>query len=357
MFKKSISAIFTANFLSILGLLPSAQACDLCAIYTSLEAEQFTTGAVRIGVSEQFTSYGKIQKSGNYVENEKNQHMESSITQVFAAYDLSEKMGLQLTLPYINRSYNRVESGERAEGTEAGIGDLSLIARYNLLESKENENIYYLQLFGGLKFATGDASRLGEEGGSDPRGEEDESEDPHSSSNPNDQSEHLKHSIVYSRHGGVDHSQEVSTSIHGHDLALGSGSYDFPIGLNLYAQSGRAFASTSAQYIFRTKGSYDYEYADDLLWNAGLGYYIALCQDYSIAMKALLSGEYKDKDTFNGETEHDTGIGSLFVGPGVVFTAGDWSGELAWDAPLDISNTGTQSVADYKLRAALAYRF
>ncbi len=360
-----LARVLIALFLPLsLILVRPAEACDLCAIYSVTDKSRATPGTFRLGVAEQFSSFGTIQQSGAYVENSGSQHMESSITQLFARYDLTDSVSLQANLPYISRRYRRIEDGMTDRGTEAGIGDLSLLARYMPFADRQENWSYMVQVFGGIKLPTGDADRLKEDSDGEHHKDDQHGDDVHEESGHDDESDHMDAHSVSSRgrvsriHNGIDHGDdEITNVIHGHDLALGSGSVDFPIGFDFFAQSDRAFVQANLQYVFRTEGEADYQYADDLLWKVGPGYYVALDHDSSVALKVNLSGEYKRKDTIDGEHDDDTGLRSLFIGPEVSVSIGDWAGELAWDIPLDVNNTGTQVVIDYKIRATLTRAF
>lgn len=339
----------------------SVSACDLCSIYSAVDSKQPLANTFSIGVAQQFSSFGKVQNEGHFIENEGNQHLESSISQIYGSYSLNDSLSFQVNLPYINRRYKRIENGEVDRGTEAGIGDMSILAKFIPYQYRNDKTIFYFQLLGGLKLPTGDDDKIAEELEHN-HGVEDGAEMP-TIDDENMVEEHMSashpHSSVVSKHGDEHHPEEemIASAIHGHDLVLGSGSYDFPIGFNIFAEQGRAFTSGSVQYVFRTEGSFDYEYADDLTWEVGPGYFIGLNDDYTVAIKANLSGEHKRKDSLNGERQGDTGINSKFLGPELLLTSGNWSAEVGWDIPLDINNTGLQSVVDYKLRAAIAYRF
>ncbi len=323
-----------------------ALACDLCSIYNAVDAAQLSSNSLRVGLAEQFASFGKVQNDGHYVENEGHQHMESSITQLFGSYSLDSKLSLQVSLPYINRRFKRIENGVVDRGTEAGIGDMSILAKYIPYEYRENATIFYVQLLGGIKLPTGDSDRIREE-----------LEEDHHDENAEEPALHM-HSTLIPRHGAHNDDEEtIQSAVHGHDLALGTGSYDFPVGFNVFAEHGRVFGAGTLQYVFRTRGDFDYEYADDLTWEAGPGYYLSLGHEHTLALKANLSGEYKRKDNLNGETAGDTGLRSIFWGPELVATAGNWNAEVAWDIPLDINNSEFQAVPDYKIRAAISYRF
>jgi hypothetical protein len=54
--------------------------------------------------------------------------------------------------------------------------------------------------------------------------------------------------------------------IHGHDLALGSGSVDGILGASTYASYDRFFMTAVVQYAVRREGAFDYRYANDLTW-------------------------------------------------------------------------------------------
>lgn len=331
-----IKSVALAVATTVICLPSAALSCDLCSIYNAVESAKAVPNTFRIGVAEQFTSFGKVQDGGRYLENEGHQHLESSITQLFGAYDLNEKVSFQLSIPYINRRFRRIEGGEVDTGTEAGIADISLLAKYIPYEYRDGETIFFARFFGGVKLPTGDSDRIAEE-----------LEEGHT------------HEADGLKHAGRAHEKEpmIASAIHGHDLALGSGSYDFPVGVNLFAEHGRVFGVAALQYTFRTRGDFDYEYADDLTWSVGPGYFLSLGHDFAIALKANLSGEYKRRDNLKGEIAGDTGIRSTFLGPELVATAGNWSGEISWDIPLNIENTELQAVPDYKLRAAISYRF
>ncbi len=334
-------------------LSSTAWACDLCAIHGAIERKGSEPGTLTLGIAEQFTSYGKIQEGGRYVDNSEHQRMRSSITQVYGTYDLSEDVALQLQLPFISRRFKRFEDGSREVGSEEGIGDISVLARYTPFRIQETDSVFTFQVFGGVKLPTGDSDQLKEE---EHRHDDGDGEH-HAEEGDVEHSEEVHDHG--SKHGGVDHGAEsiVRSAIHGHDLALGSGSVDFPVGFQIYAQKDRFFGRGNLQYMIRTEGDHQYEYADDLLWEVGPGYFLALEEHRSLAVALNLSGEYKRKDRVGGEREDDTGIRSVFIGPQLIASGERWSAELGCDIPLDINNTGYQAVADLRVRAAVTYTF
>jgi hypothetical protein len=339
--------------LPVVGLPAKSLACDLHAVYSSLDLRAVEPHSLTLSVAEQFTLFDRIQNAGAHVQNEQHQRMESSITQFVAEYDFSEKFGLQVALPYVHRSFRRVEGGTLERGTESGIGDLTVlgkIAPYNYRSSDLN---VVWHLFAGLKLPTGNTDRLAEEF-SDSHHEDEEHEDDSADHGDADHDEAEHHSDA--RHG--DESHGPVGAIHGHDLSLGSGSYDFPFGGSVLVVAGKWLADADLSYTFRTGGDFGYRYDNDFLWRAGAGYYCLSSDTSTLFAKLSLSGEIKGKDEASGVRQDDTGIRSIFWGPTVGAVIGEsLSADLGAEFPLDINNTGLQAVASYRLKAALSYRF
>jgi hypothetical protein len=180
-----------------------------------------------------------------------------------------------------------------------------------------------LRALGGVKFPTGDADRLKEELNEIPPPP------------------------------GVPES-----AIHGHDLALGSGSYDGIVGGSLFARWKRLFATGAIQYAIRSDGFIDYRYANDLTWSGGPGVYLWLAHENTLSLQFNISGESKGLDRFQGENADDTGITALYLGPEFAFT---WRENLnaivGVDVPVLQHNSALQIVPDYRVRAAATWRF
>src|SRR5262249_28261155 len=152
---------------------------------------------------------------------------------------------VQFNLPVIYRSFRRIEEGVVQSGTESGIGDVVLLGNYVVLRKDKEDWSLAWQVLGGVKFPTGDSDRLG--------GELEEGDET----------------------GGGPQS-----AVHGHDIALGSGSYDGIIGTEFYARWRRFFFTTGAQYAIRTEGDFNYKYANDLTWAGGPGVYVVFNENW-----------------------------------------------------------------------------
>ncbi len=108
-----------------------AVACDLCSVYSAMQARGEVEKGFTLGVAEQFTHYGTLQTDGAKVPNDLDQHLDSSISQLFLGYNFNDRLGAQVNLPIIHRSFQRADdAGASERGSESGIGDVSLVANF-----------------------------------------------------------------------------------------------------------------------------------------------------------------------------------------------------------------------------------
>ncbi|PYK85492.1 MAG: hypothetical protein DMF47_10085 [Verrucomicrobia bacterium] len=327
----------------------AGRACDLCGCYTpQLEAmpgmEAAPSSSWLAGwygaIGEQFTRFATVQIDGREVANPTGQYENSSITQLVAGYQIDSRFALQISVPLIYREFKRPESFAIDRGTVSGLSDVSLLLRTVLFhyaspgrrtfrfEDKtpvaidlEPDFTASAILLTGIKFPTGDSSRLEEEF----------------------------------------HEIEIPgapvSGIHGHDLTLGTGSYDGIFGEQFSLRYKNIFLESNVQFTLRGDGAHQYHFANDFVWNAGPGYYFIRRRDMIVGLQFVASGEYKDVDRFRGKRAEDTGITSVFLGPRVVVSRGRWSAEVAAELPVLIDNTALQVVPDYRLRGGISFHF
>ncbi len=336
--------------LAIVLLLPGLRvaACDLCGCYTpqletvhapeasALAGEDFLRGWY-VAVAEQFTHFGTLQLDGRELTNPVEQYLNSSVTQLVAGYSATPRFALQLNIPLIYREFRRPEGFRVEQGNVAGPGDISLLAKAVLMHRAsvaprafdvsgknpvaiEGEPDFTASVIAlaGVKFPTGATGRLKEEF----------------------------------------HERDIRgaprSGIHGHDLTLGSGSYDAVFGAQTSLRYKSFFAEADAQFTWRSQGAHDYRFANDVTWNGGPGYYLVRRRDVVVGCQCALSGEHKDVDTFRGAPAEDTGVTSIFIGPRLIASRNHLSGEIAAEFPVFVDNTELQIVADYRLRASIA---
>ena len=337
--KRRAFAIFTA----ILSAGASADACDLCGCFTPQVAEpqvRTTEPGFYAGLSEQFTHFGTLQFEGDEVPNPTGQYLDSSITQLFAGYEINERFAVQLTLPVIYREFKRPEGFTIDRGSESGIGDMSILLRTVAFKyssgggrtfdvsgknpvaiEHEPDFTFSSVVLIGLKFPTGDTSRLEEE----------------------------FHEIAIPG--------APKSGIHGHDLTLGSGSFDGIFGEQNSLRYKNIFVETNLQFTLRGDGDHQYHFANDLVWSGGPGYYFIRNHDTVAGLELELAGEYKDVDRFRGKPAEDTGVTSVFMGPRIVFSRRHRSAEIAGEFPVLIENTALQAVPDYRIRGGFSFHF
>jgi hypothetical protein len=342
-----------------MAAVATAGACDLCGCYTPQvetmppdmaadgrlgpEANQHGGWLDRtyFAVAEQFTYFGTTQLDGGEVPNPTGQHLNSFITQLVAGYSFTSRFALQVNLPLIYRSFERPEGFTIDHGTESGLGDISLLAKLVVFhqetggatalkfddpknphfETREPDLTVSALLLGGVKFPTGGASRLKEE------------------------------------FNEIEVPGAPESGIHGHDLALGSGSYDGIVGGQFSLRYKSFFFLTDTQFALRGDGAHQYHFANDLSWSGGPGYYFVRTHKAIVGLQCSCSGEHKGLDRFQGNAADDTGITAVYLGPRVIASFGKVSGELAVELPVSIDNTAFQVVPDYRLRGSIAIRF
>lgn len=303
-----------------------ALACDLCAIYMGVEQRESRTG-IFAGIAEQYSDFETWKQGGEKVPNPAGERLHSFITQIVGGYSFTPRLALQLNVPLMARDFRRQETEGVVNGDESGLGDLSLLVSWAAYTDVTERSLTRITLLGGLKLPSGNSRRIKEE-----LGEMDEA----AGAMP----EHHR------------------SAIHGHDLALGSGSVDGVIGAQLFWSWQRAFVTGALQYLLRTEGDFEYEFANDLMWSGGPGAFVLLTHEYTVGVQAELSGESKGNDTLAGVKGGDTGITALYIGPDVRFTWGTSMGaNLAVDLPVLQHNSGLQIVPDFRLRGGLTWRF
>jgi hypothetical protein len=324
----------------------SLHACDLCGCYVPqtkvLPVEEPSREKWWQGfygaVSEQFTHFGTIQVDGREVENPAAQRLDSSVTQFVGGVSLHERFALQVNVPVIDREFKRPEGFATDRGSIRGLGDVSLLGKLVLFHTeteltredsgkslpgrpREPDFTSSAVFLGGVKFPTGDSSRLKEE------------------------------------FHEVEIEGAPESGIHGHDLALGTGSYDGIFGAQFSSRYRRLFFEANALFTWRGDGRHSYHFANDFAWSGGPGYFVLRRQNSTVGAQFTVSGEHKDTDRFQGRRAADTGITSVYLGPRLTGSYGKIGGELAAEFPIHIENTALQIVPDYRVRMAISFSF
>ena len=334
----------TALAVSVLSVPRVGCACDVCAIYTATEMRESRPGPFA-GMALQYTIYGTLQNSGHAVPNPAGERINSFISQFIAGYTFLPWLAVQIDLPVIGREYRRLESKGVVDGDSTGIGDMSILATAVPFSNETENTVIRWSVSGGLKLPSGNPDRLKEEVAAS-----------QSAGNPNDPfNGHPPPKAIAYHTGGAG---SVPSGVHGHDLALGSGSTDGVLGTQLFASWRRLYFNGVMGYVIRTEGSFGYHYANDLTWSGGPGVFCILEHNFTTGFQATISGESKGNDSLNGTSENDTARTGVYAGPELVFTYGTSLGaSIGLDVSVVQNNSALQVVPDYRFRGGFTWRF
>ncbi len=320
--------VVALSILAYFGLVQGAFGCDPCSLYSASRIHGTEKGSWSLSVSEQYTNYQKTDevkensiKDGELVEG-------FSTTQVVAGYDVTDNSGVQVTIPVILRSFKKIENFRVEDDHESGIGDMTLSATHAFYNDRSPENATVIGGLLGVKLPTGDTGTL---------------RDISTGGVSAERASFLRHHVI---------------GTGGRVLSIGSGSYDVVFGTYGLIREQRTYLLADIQYTLRTEGDFDYEFADDLLWSVGPGYYLMLDHDFSAALRVVVSGEHKGNDHHEGAVVNNSNISNLYVGPEVLLTFNETTGvQIGADARVTEEDQGAQVAANFRLKAAVSYRF
>src|SRR5947209_10885582 len=149
-----------------------AGACELCAIYSASNALGESGNGPSFAVSEQYIPYRTSQFDGRVVHLAVPSYVDSSITHLVPGYNFLSRFGISFNLPLTDLGFRRSDLKYSLTappvfftetGHEFGLGDVALIGRFALLEKSSMSYSFLLNVLAGVKFPTGDASRLDDE--------------------------------------------------------------------------------------------------------------------------------------------------------------------------------------------------
>ena len=335
------SCLVGAVYLTCFGTI---SACELCAIYSANDARGDSSAGFLFSVSEQFVSFNTLQFEGEKVSNLNREYLDSSLTHVVPGYNFTKQAGISLSLPLVNRSFQRSEVRYSLDspavfytehGNVSGLGDVALIGRFTILDISRMKYGIVVNALGGVKFPTSDTERL--------KDEVDQTRIFEALLPPGTPHDPLGHSV---------------SAVHQHELSPGSGSFDGIMGLTVNSHWRRWFLNGQFQYYWRTEGESSFQYGNQLMTSGGPGRYLLLNERFTFSLQANAAYESNARASVLGRKSDRTEMTAWFVGPQLLFTWGSRLSALAGaDLPVRIENNGFQAVADYRLHGSLAWRF
>ena len=322
--------------------MTTAPACDLCAVYRASDAQGETGSGLVFSLAEQFVPSRTAQFRSQEVHPTFREHVDSSITHLVASYNFTPRFGLSLNVPLTHLDYRRRDVRYSLstppvpyteDRSEAGMGDVALIGRLTLFQHKQPRSSIFVNALVGVKFPTGDDSRLDEE---------------------------IDQTRIYDGYPGPhsDPLEHSSTSVHLHSIALGSGSFDGIFGLTVNANWQRWFLNCQFQYYLRTEGDSEFKYGDELMVSGGPGFLLVQTRTCSLGLQVNAVYDWMSRDELLGRISDRTGMTAWYLGPLLTFSWGTrFSANAGVDVPLQIRNAWFQTVPNYRLHGGVSWNF
>lgn len=339
--------IISRAFLSALVLIAwklTSPACDLCAVYRAGDAKGETGQGLFLSVAEQFTPFRSTQFQSKKIELQNPSHLDSSITHFVLGYNDSPRWGLSASLPFQHLQYRRTDLRYSLSappvfftetGVSTGLGDMSLISRFAIIQHSSMRRGLIVNLLAGVKLPTGETDRLKEE----------------------IEQARIFNALLSSGtpHDPLGHSV---SPIHPHALTLGSGSVDGVFGITANGRWNRTFLNAQVQYYLRTHGTSGFKFGDELMVSGGPGAFLFTKPSWTFSLQANAVYDLQLRDEVLGQLSDRTGSRSWFLGPLATVTwASHFSANLGIDLPLQIRNNGLQSLPEYRLHGGCSWRF
>ena len=225
-------------------------------------------------------------------------------------YGFTEKLAFIGIAPYLDKTLN-VGGGERGDH---GLGDSTLLGRYQVFQRDRPGETLRAQVLGGLKF---------------PTGEDDEQDALGRLPQP---------------------------------LQLGSGSYD-PIMAGVFTwQRLRWQADFDVVYKINTKAN-DYEFGDTLAHDAAFQYRVWPWHLHERGVPGFvygaleLNGVWADRSEADGNHLVDSGGYTMFFSPGLQYITKRWVAEASIQLPIVQELNGRQLETDFILTAGFRIQF
>jgi hypothetical protein len=308
----------------------SGFACDPCGMHSSvqvpglinsLRTSGLQAGSITTSLQEQVSTFSVTGENQLLTANEELSLVRVlSVTQLTLGYNLSDEFGLQASLPFVARRFDRFERFQRVSESEYGLGDASLLGTYSPYSSGTVDERIFLALLAGIKAPTGDSGSL--------------------------------------KRAASTENSNGEVALQGRGLSLGSGSVDIPAGGVGYFRSGRLVLFTTGLYTFRGEGAAGYRIANDLAWSAAPGWLFVLGEEETITLSLSLSGEHKGRDRLKGEAVSRTASNNIYLGPELFFAMSNrLSLQLSVDLPLSVDVGGAAVEPESRSRFSVSWSF
>lgn len=286
-------------------------------------------GRLTLGLLVDARHAGTLQRDGRTIADPADQHLDTTVAQVVAAWRFGPTWSARIYLPFIHHRYEVAG----VDGWYTGSGDVVVQGMATWQTRRDGRHFAVGNLFAGLELPTGDSDRLADEVHADA-----------------------------GAGGGHSHGGAVTggahDAVHPHDLALGSGSWDPIAGASGFARWGRLYLTGHGQYTWRTEGDHGYRYGSGGMFGAGPGVFLLDRPGGTLGLHLNTSGEFNQRDRHRGVLVEDSGMREITAGPDLTFSwLGRVTGEIGVEFPLWRESRGTHLATNARGHAGMSVRF
>jgi hypothetical protein len=300
----AIPAALTAQLAPRLGPVTAViNKCDFCLASQGISPLESGSSGLRADI--RYLHLGTVYNDGVKAENEE-QEIESHMTQQYSfTYAATPELAISALVPVAERRMEMVdEDGEAVTGKQFGLADVIVLGRYKVMEDHSLEATTLLSVTGGVKLPTGSTDGL------DSRGE----------------------------------------PLDAH-IQLGSGSTDILLGAGAWFARDRFAVSANLLGAIAGEGSNEHRFGNNLNYDATVRYrvYPSEIDVQSLMVGAGVYGEWRGRETEDGQSVENSGGNVIYVGPSVQFFASTrLSFEAAFHYPIVHALNGEQLGEDYR---------
>jgi hypothetical protein len=319
---------FIISVLAVLSAVSATytRACDFCLLSQGLTPLETINGK-GVRLVQRYALVDKVYRGGDEIANPGAEE-EYWTTEVTGFYPIMDGLLLIGTAPIRNNTLNghlhahedgMVEVHEDMTGDASGMGDITLLLRYGLMDAHSQGPSFKktrVGLIAGVKLPTGETDKTMESG---------ESFDAH--------------------------------------LQPGTGSTDVILGASCMHSMGRATLSANVLYSYAGEGEaggVSHRFGNIVNYDIGgrLRVYPGLPGRTQVFIGAGVVGEIRGREETDGAKDPDSGGHTVYLSPAIqVMYSPNWVFEVNYQDPVFHDLNGTQMAESFKASAGITYLF
>jgi hypothetical protein len=283
--------------------------CDYCLCSLGVNPLDFSGKGIRI--DPRYLLIDRTVNNGSSAPNNNGRYEEHFTMQFSGIYSFKNHISIIAAIPYSIRNGRDNYNSSLVHTT--GIGDISILGRYNILEKHVRYSTFMLAFQGGIKLPSGKAEEKTSTG---------ELIDPH--------------------------------------LQTGTGSTDFLLGTNFLYAIKRFALTTNLLYGIKTRGRNGYRFGNDLNYDIAARYRIFQTDigENMVLLNAGFSGEYKGKESQDGITIDNSGGNTLYLSSGIDYFITPYVLiGLQVQKPIYYNLSGIQDGETFRIKSGIQFLF